>query len=226
MTLFCVPLQTIYSCACFLISALGQGSTDEDDPDGNKRFFAFARSFDVCVGYSAGQIPTSAILKADSVAQFQAMCLDCVRRGFRLTLAILEEHNKQWGKEVMSKSWMCMFKVPVAMLEKYIEAVNSEFPSTPLFVSIRLTPTQSVVSGHPTPLAKLQSLFPPHQVKVLPVSEGFHAPFYQSEALNLFLGRIPPTKYPLWNPVPNSAASFSTSLNADTSQVVHAFPPS
>ncbi|KAH3722870.1 hypothetical protein Pelo_18425 [Pelomyxa schiedti] len=193
--LFCIPLQTIYSCACFLVSALERGSTDtdEDDPDGNKRFLAFSRSFDVCVGYSAGQMASSAILKSDSVAKFQAMCLDCARRGLRLTLAILEAHNKQWGKEVMSKSWMCMFKVPVATLEKHIEAVNSEFPSTPLFVTIRLTPTQSVVSGHPTPLAKLQSLFPPHQVKVLPVTEGFHAPFYQTEALKNFLAGVPDT---------------------------------
>ncbi|KAH3731327.1 non-ribosomal peptide synthetase [Pelomyxa schiedti] len=216
--LICIPLQTIYSCACFLAAALERGS-DEDDPDGNKRFLAFARSFDVCVGYSAGQIPVSAILKADSVAQFQAMCLSGCKRGFHMMLSTLEIHIKQWGKEVMSEYWMCMFKVPVATLEKHIAAVNSEFPSTPLFLSIRLTPTQSVVSGHPTPLAQLQSLFPPRQVKVLQVTEGFHAPFYLIEIMNQFLRRVPPTKYSLWNPVPNSAAFFSTSLNADISQL-------
>ncbi|KAH3762092.1 hypothetical protein Pelo_6063 [Pelomyxa schiedti] len=158
-----VPMIYLYSCTCFLTTALNRPPTatlDRNDCDNYGRRSAddlkrecddllcrFARSFDVALGYSAGLCPACVISKSDSMDKMREICVELMTLAVRSSLCALEHHSKQWGKEAMTKSWMCLAKGPLPVLEKRISQVNAEFPTKPLFTSIILAPSQTVVCG-------------------------------------------------------------------------------
>ncbi|KAH3766394.1 non-ribosomal peptide synthetase, partial [Pelomyxa schiedti] len=199
-------------------ASLWDAAAEDSDPNGDERLRRFARSFDVALGYSAGVSPASAISKSDSMDKMGTFCVDLMMVGASNCLFTLESHNKQWGKELMGKSWMSLVKGPLNVVEKRLTEVNAEFPETPLFASIILAPNQTVVCGHPDSLEKLRTLAP-QQFKLLPVKEAYHTSFYQTEVQNKFISSYPKERYAFAAPLSDGCTTISSSTNTDSSQL-------
>ncbi|KAH3766393.1 type I polyketide synthase [Pelomyxa schiedti] len=215
-TMFIASLCTFYNIACFIASALSTGD-DEDDPDGNNRFMAYLRSFDILLGYSSGLTSCMALSRADSLKklQFISAALACAQ--LLCFAELINEYIKQWGKDVFTKPCLATVTDSPVAIQKALQSINAECPNAPLHVCIGMGPNFAEITGHPTSIEKLKELLP-EQTSTLPVVFPLHNPYYIHKPVERLLHDLQACGFDkVLGQVPNNPPVISTTKLIDLS---------